>query len=224
METMETDGEKPIFAYTKDPTLVNRVVMIALFVSLVVEVVAIVPAGVWVYALYTRSQSRHFIHTLVVTDTALIYLIDVLYIGTGVAFLRWLYVMNTNCHGFGAEGMNFSPGWAVGWYFIPVLNLLLPYNVMSEIRRVSSDPQNWRDYGAGSLVVIWWAAWIEAWVIHVVSWLAHRHLHTLARLRIAFDWTLAQRIAVSISLVVAIMLVRDISRRQAWLVFEQKSL
>jgi hypothetical protein len=41
---------------------------------------------------------------------------------TGVTFLRWIR-MNSNCHGFGAQGMEFTPGWSIGYYFIPFINL-----------------------------------------------------------------------------------------------------
>ena len=38
---------------------------------------------------------------------------------TGIAFLKWIYRAYKNIKGFGAEGLRFSPGWAVGYYFIP---------------------------------------------------------------------------------------------------------
>ena len=62
---------------------------------------------------------------------------------TGITFLKWIYRAYKNIQGFGAEGLRFSPGWAVGYYFIPILSLIRPVQVMSEIWRASDDPRNW---------------------------------------------------------------------------------
>jgi len=76
---------------------------------------------------------------------------------TGLVFLRWIYRAYKNIQGFGAEGLRFSPGWAVGYYFVPFLSLFRPAQVMSEIWRVSQDPQNWIQRRGSWLVGIWWA-------------------------------------------------------------------
>src|SRR4051812_40932909 len=47
----------------------------------------------------------------------------VIFIVTGITFLRWIHRANVNVRGFGAEGMTFTPGWSVGWYFVPIANL-----------------------------------------------------------------------------------------------------
>ena len=64
---------------------------------------------------------------------------------TGITFLKWIYRAYKNIQGFGAEGLRFSPGWAVGYYFIPILSLIRPVQVMSEIWRASDDPKNWQE-------------------------------------------------------------------------------
>ena len=63
---------------------------------------------------------------------------------TAITFLKWIYRAYKNIQGFGAEGLRFSPGWAMGYYFIPILSLIRPVQVMSEIWRASDDPRNWR--------------------------------------------------------------------------------
>lgn len=224
MESAELPDDNPVYEYTDHPKRINELIMIALYIWLVVEVLSLIPGSIWVYALHTAPHSHHFVKMLTGTDTGFIYLIDFLYIVAGIIFLRWVYVMNRNCHGFGAEAMNYSPGWSVGWYFVPILGFFMPFSVMSEIRRVSSDPANWRKYSAGWLVVVWWACWIETWVLGAVARLSRYDLRTLDQIQIAFDWSLAHRVSVVLSLVVVILLVRDISHRQAWLVSEQGAL
>ncbi len=74
----------------------------------------------------------------------------------GVTFLRWIYRANKNLHSLSSDPMIFSPGWAVGWYFIPIANLFKPYQAMKEIWVVAQR-------GAAqdaSLVGWWWFLWI----------------------------------------------------------------
>lgn len=39
------------------------------------------------------------------------------FVATAITFVMWVYRANVNCRGFGASGMEFTPGWAAGWYF-----------------------------------------------------------------------------------------------------------
>jgi hypothetical protein len=61
----------------------------------------------------------------------------ILAIITGITFLRWIYRSNNNLRALSGESMTFTPGWSVGWYFIPIANLWKPYQVMNEIWKVS---------------------------------------------------------------------------------------
>src|SRR6202008_4478889 len=51
-----------------------------------------------------------------------------------VIFLCWTYRAMSNVRALGASGVD-SPGWAVGCYFIPFVNLVAPYTAMSQIWR-----------------------------------------------------------------------------------------
>jgi len=91
---------------------------------------------------------------------AIAYLI--VFIITGVAFLKWIYRANLNSRGFGAKDMKFTPGWSIGYYFIPILNLYKPYHAMKEIWQVSKSPENWQAQEASDLLTWWWALWLLA--------------------------------------------------------------
>ena len=88
---------------------------------------------------------------------------------TGVVFLKWVYRAYKNIQGFGAEGLRFSPGWAVGYYFVPILSLIRPVQVMSEIWRVSQDPQNWLQRRGSWLIGTWWALFLLCSIATQVS-------------------------------------------------------
>lgn len=71
----------------------------------------------------------------------------VVYIITSVLFLRWVYVSNRNARALGASDMQHSPGWSVGWYFIPIATLWKPYQAMKEIYKASHPnyKENWKE-------------------------------------------------------------------------------
>jgi Domain of unknown function (DUF4328) len=137
---------------------------------------------------------------------------------TGIVFLKWVYRAYKNIQGFGAEGLRFSPGWAVGYYFVPVLSLIRPVQVMSEIWRVSQDPRNWLRRRGSWLIGTWWALFLLYSIVTQVS------------LELALDsstnsqWTLAAIFAIlgdffSVPLsIVVLRLVTEIYRHQKKLV------
>lgn len=82
---------------------------------------------------------------------------------TTVLFCCWIYRANKNARALGAEGMSFTPGWCVGWFFIPVMNLFKPYQAVDEIWRASdpqADSQSWAMSSKSGLITGWWWMWI----------------------------------------------------------------
>jgi hypothetical protein len=137
---------------------------------------------------------------------------------TGVTFLKWIYRAYKNVQGFGAEGLRFSPGWAVGYYFIPILSLIRPVQVMSEIWRASDDPRNWPRRPGSWVIVVWWTLFLIYTGVTQVS------LEIAIQASTSDQWTLAAALAIvgdffSIPLsITALRLVTEIYRRQKALV------
>ncbi|MDB4644128.1 DUF4328 domain-containing protein [bacterium] len=52
---------------------------------------------------------------------------------------------------------SFTPGWTVGWYFIPILSLWKPYQAMTWIRDASQKPLG---LTMGKLLGLWWTFWV----------------------------------------------------------------
>jgi len=88
-----------------------------------------------------------------------------------VVFLRWTYRAMSNVHALGANGVD-SPGWAVGSFFIPFVNLVAPYTAMSQIWRASISAGDWEAENA-PIVGIWWALWLIAglggWIVILLA-------------------------------------------------------
>jgi len=89
----------------------------------------------------------------------------ILFIITSIMFLCWIYRSSKNLRSLSEQSMRFTPGWAVGWYFIPLLNLWKPYQVMKEIWNVSHKTEN------TSLAVVrsWWALWIISNMLNQIA-------------------------------------------------------
>lgn len=77
------------------------------------------------------------------------------YIACTVCFLMWTHRANTNAAALVGHPLEISPGWSVGWYFIPIANLFKPYQAMKEIWIASS-----RDDDSTGLVSLWWSLWV----------------------------------------------------------------
>ena len=76
--------------------------------------------------------------------TALLLLARIaLALGTPILVLMWIYRANYNARQLGAADMRFTPGWAVGWYFVPIGWFWMPYLAMREIWRASVNPSDW---------------------------------------------------------------------------------
>lgn len=71
----------------------------------------------------------------------------------------WTYRAMKNLHIAGAVAASMSPGWAVGWYFIPIANLWKPFEGMLQIWRGSHHLAG-RPEKVAAYVGWWWATWI----------------------------------------------------------------
>jgi Domain of unknown function (DUF4328) len=82
-----------------------------------------------------------------------------------VLFLVWLYKAFKNLPALGANSLEFSPGWAVGWWFVPIANLFKPYQVVSELWRESDADFDANTFlsnqvSAPSIIGWWWGLFI----------------------------------------------------------------
>ena len=75
----------------------------------------------------------------------------------GVAFCLFMPRANRNARAFGSLMSN-TPGWAAGWFFVPVAGLWKPYYAMKEIWQGSNPDPTVHAIGAGSGPAgpLWW--------------------------------------------------------------------
>lgn len=83
----------------------------------------------------------------------------IVFILSVVAYGRFQYRAMKNLHALGAAGVVTSPGWSVGYFFVPIVNLWKPFGAVCQIWRGTFDPEN----GAARVPAIigwWWAFWL----------------------------------------------------------------
>ena len=133
-----------------------------------------------------------------------------------VLFCVWAHRANRNARALGAEGMEFTPGWTVGWFFVPIANLFKPYQAIREVFQASEPAANgyeWAGATVPGFLKAWWGLWILA---NVIGNLQFRFIFSEDPAMLAVSaWIGAVAAAVDvIATVLVIKVIRAIGERQ----------
>ncbi|MGC4043089.1 MAG: DUF4328 domain-containing protein [Armatimonas sp.] len=74
---------------------------------------------------------------------------------TVTVHLIWVYKSYRNAQVLNAD-VSATPAMAVLYYFIPILSLTKPCELMQEIWQISGRPKGWRNEKSSSLIFYWW--------------------------------------------------------------------
>jgi hypothetical protein len=83
-----------------------------------------------------------------------------LFLVTGTLTLIWLYRINANLRASGVNNLSYKPGWSIGSYFVPIVNLWQPFVAMKENWKASGDPLNWQSQDTPAILGWWWFLWL----------------------------------------------------------------
>lgn len=120
--------------------------------------------------LWYNSVYRDFIDGNAPNESALLQA-DTVLIGTGYAFMaafavvfiingRWIYLASYNASIAAPSPDRITPGWAVGWYFIPIMNLFKPLTAMQEIWKASVGIVQRTENSVPGWITLWWGLWV----------------------------------------------------------------
>jgi hypothetical protein len=157
------------YGFRKDPTALTNFLKVMLWVYFGIIIVSLLSDFMQMNLLSSASFSRTEAEANDLRQRIIGIIEFATLIVTGIVFLKWIHRANFNSHGFGARNMKFSPGWSVGYYFIPFLNLYRPYQAMKEIWKVSGNPADWQNVPGSPLLGWWWALWIISCVLGQMS-------------------------------------------------------
>ena len=138
----------------------------------------------------------------------------IIYITTVVFFCMWLYRAYDNLRAFGHGQLDHSPGWAVGSFFVPFVNLVIPYRAVREVWQKSAPPDEalLSAPSPPAWFPIWWAFWLISCFVDNIS------------LRASFNEDIPENVTTTIAIVasalsiiaagVAYLVVDAIDKRQ----------
>ncbi len=93
---------------------------------------------------------------------------------TGVLLLVWEYRSYANLVAFGRDGLRFSPGWAVGSWFVPVAGVFLAKAAINDLYNASSPSvrsgdTSWRGEPSPRRVNGWWLTALSGYGLSFVA-------------------------------------------------------
>ena len=98
--------------------------------------------------------------------------VSLLTLGTGILWLIWQHKAQRDLYARGVPGLRYTPGWAVGWWFVPLASFVLPYLCMRELFGNAGVPaasgmapitrSDWR-------VPAWWITYLGSSLLLVVA-------------------------------------------------------
>ena len=151
----------------RDPGKLSATLAVWLYVYLAAQVCFSLSSGYQILLLseYDPSTPASYWETLPGTEIFVLtagvlglFLVES-WLVAGFLTLKWIYRVNKNAHVL-ATGLRSSPGWSVGWYFIPFALLWKPFKGLEEAWKVSADPARWESVQTPTLLRWWWGLWL----------------------------------------------------------------
>ncbi len=196
------------------------------FVLLLANAVVSVLTGIFWIVMWVRlarmSVTVGWLQSVLVQTLLLTIANGVLVILTAVLFSIWYYRSYRNLLALGNAATDHGLWWAPAGFYIPVVNLFMPYLVGREIW-LKSDPINLRrgprdrrlmprNRSAG-LVAAWWLCLVCAQLLSRVATSGMEHLR-LDRLGSLFFLLILAALLSTVAAVLGALLVRAVERRQ----------
>jgi hypothetical protein len=153
------------------------------------------------------------------TNEILLWIQGTLFVATAVAFLAWLFQARVNLRAFGVRRPNYSRGWVVWGFFVPLVNLFRPYQVIREVWQ-GSDPQsqdgfNWRSLPVSRLLPAWWALFVGWGLLQLLALLSNTGAGVnLAKLQLSRGLTTLADVCAAVGAFLACFVVARISNAQ----------
>ena len=159
-----------------DPTTITRLLKTLLWISIALDVIAFGSRLVELQLLKDMEVKNYIQSDMISAAEAsdlrlrIVSIAQIaIFIATVVVFSRWIYVAHANKWSLGATGMRFTPGWAIGSFFVPIINLYMPYQAMKELWLVSADPLQWQHQRRSAILPWWWLFWLVSGILGQAS-------------------------------------------------------
>lgn len=130
-----------------------------------------------------------------------------LHVVTIVVFGMFLVRSNKNARALSGHPLEVTPGWMVGWFFIPFANLFKPFVAVREVWERSKG-------AAPSLLGLWWAAWVLSGILGQIAFRMADPDDSIPELLSTDQVVIASEVAGIASALLALWLVRSLHAGQ----------
>lgn len=134
-----------------------------------------------------------------------------------VLYIIWTWRSANNALALGRTGARQSPGWVIAGWLVPFVNLVLPYQTVSDLWRSSAPDvgrgDGWRSRHSSGRVASWWVAYLVGSFGYAFSivWVLLGHLGASD----ANVWFAVTRALLAVSGLLGVWVVWDVTQRQA---------
>lgn len=156
---MEHDYAQRLAGRARLATIATWAVLVTTVGVLITDLMQITNAIDPVY----MSQGEAAVIVMVAVAYTVCFILSVIFVG------MFLHRAQSNLHLAQIDGLEFTPGWAVGWYFIPFANLVKPFQAMRELWNKSTGRVDGDQAETPGRMGIWWAAWLIGNILANIS-------------------------------------------------------
>jgi hypothetical protein len=146
---------------------------------------------------------------------------SVVSIATWVLFLVWTNLAAKNVRAFGQEGLSYTPGWCVGWWFVPIMSLYKPFDALREVWK-ASDPETvgpyatkpWMASTVPAALLVWWGVYISNGFVSIIIALSNLDLSGKKPAVTVGPANLLTHALLGVAGIFLIMIMRELAKRQ----------
>ncbi|MET9944149.1 DUF4328 domain-containing protein [Streptomyces sp. NPDC006341] len=137
-------------------------------------------------------------------------------LATAVVFIVWFYRVRVNGEVFRPDAFTQTRGWAIGGWFIPFANLVLPFRTARQIWTASTQfgPDGSDRRVSTAPLTAWWVAWAASAVVERIAAALYERADTAESLREASAVGAVSSLLTAAAAVLAILFVRKLTSMQ----------
>jgi hypothetical protein len=127
-----------------------------------------------------------------------------LYLPLIPVFLVWFYRARKRADGRGQE-QRWGPGWTIGSWFVPIVGLFFPFQIMADIWRANLPAE--RRARTAWLLGFWWGCWIAGDILGAIAMVSAGPASGPVRIGLALS-----HLSVAAAAILLIVIVRAVTR------------
>jgi hypothetical protein len=126
----------------------------------------------------------------------------------------WIYRASWNSRQLQPDVKRITPGWAIGWFFVPVMSLWMPYRAMKQTWNSSHYPTGDIAAPMPGFALLWWLSWVATSIAGNLSFRLSTNAETIDDFRTAANVDLLIAPFAILTAILFIRLIKSITTAQ----------